>query len=210
MHGAISNFFPCFSLPFQCNFQGVNDVLHFCRQSCRSEHTWQGWSGSVGNTVVCQVFSIFSIFHSIDNIPSRTCWGKNFQRWRGRLRLPKMNLMPKRSKLILLKKNRKRKWRNKTKGLFDFEKFRWDVFLPPQDVLLSWPDEEAHEEKGAGGSAGAQQTGDSCWRGGSPFQIFLPMIIPDFKAEKRIRKGKIQVYVTTDRKMNYMANSNAR
>ena len=127
MHGAISNFFPCFSLPFQCNFQGVNDVLHFCRQSCRSEHTWQGWSGSVGNTEVCLVFSIFL---SIDNIRSRTCWGKNCQRWRGRLRLPKMNLMPKRSRWILLKRSRKRKWRNKTRGSFD----SWRNFDEPSKL----------------------------------------------------------------------------
>ena len=40
--------------------------------------------------------------------------------------------------------------------------------MPSQDVLLPGSDEEAHEEEGAGGFAGTQQTGDSCWRGGKP------------------------------------------
>ena len=34
-----------------------------------------------------------------------------------------------------------------------------------QDVLLPRPDEEAHEEEGAGSFVGAQQAGGSCWGG---------------------------------------------
>ena len=41
--------------------------------------------------------------------------------------------------------------------------------VPYQDVLLPRPDEEAHEEEGAGILVGAQQAGDSCWRGEKPF-----------------------------------------
>ena len=41
--------------------------------------------------------------------------------------------------------------------------------VPSQDVLLPRPDEEAHEEEGAGILVGAQQAGDSCWRGENLF-----------------------------------------
>ena len=49
-----------------------------------------------------------------------------------------------------------------------------------QDVLLSRPDEEAHEEEGAGGLIGAQQTRDSCWRGGFPLNDVKRIMLTEY------------------------------
>ena len=64
---------------------------------------------------------------------------------------------------------------------FDIDCFGEDfLLLPSQDVLLSRPDEEAHEEEGAGGLIGAQQTGDSCWRGGFSLNDVKRIILTEY------------------------------